>query len=187
MPVDLNSFLPKNHAIKDGSQLTIREASASDAESVIGLVRHILETSEYTLTTPEEFTYTIEEEARFLTEHADDPEKIYLVAEQNGQLVGNLHFTNGPKKRNQHQGELAMGIRQEYRGKGIGTLLLSTLIEWAQANPLLTKVTLQVFIQNSHAIHLYKNLGFIEEGRLRNAIKMDDGEYMDVIVMYKFV
>ncbi|MCO7126428.1 GNAT family N-acetyltransferase [Sporolactobacillus shoreicorticis] len=39
------------------------------------------------------------------------------------------------------------------------------MIEWAKANPLIEKVASGVFSTNEAAIHLYKSMGFMEDGR----------------------
>lgn len=178
---------PKSIQLKDGSYLIIKEALTTDAAAIIEMVKSILGSAEFTLTQPDEFTYTIEEEAAILEKYQQNEGHIFLLAEWEGQLIGNLSFTNGNKRRNQHQGELAMGILKVARGKGVGTILLESLLEWAAQHPVITKVKLQVAIQNYNAIHLYRNLGFIEEARYIRDFKTADGEFMDVIGMYKFV
>jgi RimJ/RimL family protein N-acetyltransferase len=66
-------------------------------------------------------------------------------------------------------------------------MLLQVLLEWAEKNPLIEKVSLGVFATNHRAISLYKKMGFIEEGRKINEFKFDDNEYVDDILMYKLV
>lgn len=181
------SLFPKSWPLKDGSKCNIREAMPSDAEAVIRMVKSILSTADFVLTRAEEFKYTIEEEAAILEKHQQSEGSIYLVAEKNEKLIGNLVFSNGNKQRNQHQGEFAMGVVPDFRKQGVGSVLLESFLEWAEENPIIKKVKLQVAIQNYNAIHLYRNLGFMQEGRLIKDIQTDDGEFMDLLAMYKFV
>jgi len=67
---------------------------------------------------------------------------------------------------------------------GIGRRLLETLLNWANTNTTIEKVYLCAFDTNKNAIKLYKDLGFIEEGRHIKAIKQVTGEYVDIIQMY---
>ena len=60
---------------------------------------------------------------------------------------------------------------EKYWGFGIGTMLLDTLIEWARAEDI-TKVELKVRVDNQRAISLYHKLGFVDEGHLKNAMKV---------------
>jgi len=154
---------------------------------MLELAATIFENSAHTLTSPEEFTLTEADELKVVEEHSNNPGYIYILAEQDGKLVGGLNFSNGKCRRNAHTGEFAMGVHPDFQNQGVGTLLLECLIDWAEKNSLIRKVSLGVFITNSHAIHLYKNLGFMEEGRKRKEIKLDDGEFVDLVLMCKFV
>jgi putative acetyltransferase len=59
---------------------------------------------------------------------------------------------------------------------------MSRLVEWAKANPVVTRVELFVFVRNEPAIHLYETFGFAVEGRRRKAIYRN-GEYHDDLIM----
>jgi RimJ/RimL family protein N-acetyltransferase len=66
-------------------------------------------------------------------------------------------------------------------------MLMQSLIEWAEKNETIEKLTLAVFSTNVRAIALYKKLGFAIEGMCHRDIKIPDGTYVDSILMYKFV
>ena len=66
-------------------------------------------------------------------------------------------------------------------------MLLETLLEWAEKNPIIEKVTLAVFSTNTRAQNLYRKSGFTEEGRCPKDMKLNDGTYIDSVLMYKFV
>jgi len=53
--------------------------------------------------------------------------------------------------------------------------------------PAYEKVCLGVFSTNEWAVALYKKMGFIEEGRKFKEFKLDNGDYVDDILMYQFV
>jgi RimJ/RimL family protein N-acetyltransferase len=69
---------------------------------------------------------------------------------------------------------------------GIGRALIQALLDWAAGDPLIEKVTLAVFSTNEHAIALYQTMGFEVEGRCPGDMKIN-GEYVDSILMYRFV
>lgn len=79
-------------------------------------------------------------------------------------------------------GELGMMVAADWRGRGVGTALVAAAIEWARARGL-HKLTLGVFPHNEAAIALYRNFGFVEEGRLRKHIRRANGELWDLIEM----
>jgi len=80
-----------------------------------------------------------------------------------------------------------MMVLKEYRGLGIGKLLIGNLLKWAEHNPYIEKISLGVFSTNERAITLYKKLGFVEEARKINGIKLHDNEYIDDVLMYRMV
>jgi RimJ/RimL family protein N-acetyltransferase len=65
--------------------------------------------------------------------------------------------------------------------------LLQTLIDWAEANPLIEKIGLAVFANNEAAIRLYRKLGFMEEGRRPREMKLGPGQYVDDVLMCRLV
>jgi len=79
-----------------------------------------------------------------------------------------------------------MSIAKAYRNQGVGKSLLKVLLDWAEENPLIEKVCLEVFAENENAIALYKRTGFVEEGRSRKAVKINEEQYHDLILMAYF-
>jgi len=79
-------------------------------------------------------------------------------------------------------GEIGMIVAADWRGRGVGTALVTAAIEWAQAQGL-HKLTLSVFPHNHAAIALYRKFGFAEEGRHTKHIRRANGELWDLIDM----
>lgn len=69
----------------------------------------------------------------------------------------------------------------------MGRALLQALLDWAQGNPQVEKIWLEVFGTNGRGIHLYEKLGFVEEGRLSKEIKIAPEHYIDLVLMSRFV
>ena len=80
-----------------------------------------------------------------------------------------------------HCGELGMGLLPEYRGRGLGRLLVEDVLRrsWAFG---LTRVELEVYASNLAAIRLYERTGFRREGLKRRA-RFLDGTWDDIVVM----
>ncbi|MCL0028773.1 ribosomal protein S18-alanine N-acetyltransferase [Dehalococcoidia bacterium] len=74
---------------------------------------------------------------------------------------------------------VAIGVRAEHRGKGIGELLLISAIEQA-LNLDARMVTLEVRVSNSAARNLYKKFGMTEQG-VRKGYYIDNRE--DALIM----
>ena len=112
---------------------------------------------------------------------AMSPTDIFICAEWHGKVIGNagLHRKTG---RQLHSATLAIGVHDDFVGKGVGAKLLSTLIETADRWHDIRRIELDVFVDNSPAIRLYEKSGFVREGILRqNAYR--DGEYVDAYLM----
>jgi RimJ/RimL family protein N-acetyltransferase len=80
-----------------------------------------------------------------------------------------------------HCGTLGMGVHAEYRGRGIGFGLLGACLEKAPSKGI-TRVELRTRADNVRAIQLYERMGFVHEGRLRNAMRFD-GIYYEALQM----
>ena len=178
---------PKTITSKSGQPVTIRSAEPDDAAQLIAYVRSVLAESPHFLLEPDEFSFTEEQERQWVQDHLDDPGKLIVLAQVSGTVIGCLSFDNGSYRRIVHRGSLAVSVRENWRGQGIGTALLQALIGWATANPLIEKIGLSVFANNVDAIRLYERLGFVEEGRQPREIKLGPGEYVDNILMYRLV
>jgi RimJ/RimL family protein N-acetyltransferase len=173
--------------LKTGELVAIRSAQPDDAAQLIAYVRSVLAESPQVLLEPDEFNFTEEQERQWLQDHLDGPGKCVVVAEVSGTVIGCLSFENGSHRRIFHRGSLGVSVRRQWRGRGIGTALLQSLLDWAEANPLIEKIGLSVFANNVDAIRLYKRLGFVEDGRQSREMKLGPGDHADNILMCRFV
>jgi L-phenylalanine/L-methionine N-acetyltransferase len=106
-----------------------------------------------------------------------------LVACSNDAVVGQLGLNTSPNRpRRRHAGQIGMAVRDEWQGKGVGTALMQAALELADKWLNLTRLELEVYIDNAPAIRLYTKFGFVTEGTLiRYAFR--DGEYVDAYMM----
>jgi RimJ/RimL family protein N-acetyltransferase len=182
------AFFPaKTIDLKSGETAVIRSAQPDDAAGLLAYIRSVAAETTFFILQAVEFNFTDEQEQQWIRDHLDDPGKLAIAAEIDGTIVGFLSFENGPHKRIRHRGTFGISVQKEWRGKGIATALLQSLIEWAVANPLIEKIGLAVFGNNENAIRLYRNLGFVEEGRRPRELKIGPDCYADDILMYRFV
>ena len=78
--------------------------------------------------------------------------------------------------------DLGMLVAPGWRRRGIGTMLMEALIDWAREVGA-HKIALQVWPHNDAAIALYKRFGFEQEGYLRKHYRRRNGELWDAVVM----
>lgn len=110
---------------------------------------------------------------------------LLLFAQEGSRIVGYLSAQRGATQRIRHSAYLVLGIRQGFRGQGIGTRLLAEVDDWAQQNAV-TRLELTVMCSNITAIRLYERCGFVREGVKKNAI-LFDGVYIDELYMSKLL
>ena len=82
-----------------------------------------------------------------------------FVAVSAGDLVGSL----GVEVSRFGFGDVGMAVASQWRGRGVGSALLSAAIEWARERGL-HKLTLSVFPHNAAAIALYRKLASLRRG-----------------------
>jgi len=126
---------------------------------------------------------TREEEAEWLRERLTSMEKgevIHVVAVADGKLVGSARVAKR-KGFSSHVGTLGIAVKSGYRGIGIGTKLLETIISESKKAGLKV-LTLEVFETNYVAKALYKKMGFKEVGRIPKGIYRN-GQYIDLAIM----
>ncbi|WP_449539418.1 N-acetyltransferase family protein [Ferdinandcohnia sp. Marseille-Q9671] len=167
-------------------EVKIRHVTKEDAAHLLEHTKKVINESTFLLTSPDEFTLTVDQEEEWIENHSNQG-NLLIVAEIDGRIIGNLNFQTKKHKRLSHIGYFGISIQEEYCNRGIGRSLLTYLLQWAKLEPGLEKVCLEVFSHNDRAIHLYKKLGFQEEGRKVKFVKLSESEYADEILMYKFV
>ena len=115
----------------------------------------------------------------------DPPEGMYsLVAcTESNEVVGQLALQTFPTKpRRRHVGYIGMAVRDDWQGKGVGKALVKAVIDWADNWLNLTRLELDVFVDNTPAIRLYEKCGFSVEGT-KVAFAFRDGKYVDSYIM----
>jgi putative acetyltransferase len=164
-------------------EITVREAQPADAEQLIAHVQRLsAEPGINIALSPGEFTLTVAEEQKVLTDYAKSDNSIFLVAEVDTQIVGILNCKGGTRRATHHVVTLGMSVDRAWRNQGVGSQLMARATEWARGTGIVQRVELFVFARNKMAIHLYRKFGFEVEGRLQRAM-FRDGEYLDDLIM----
>jgi len=81
-----------------------------------------------------------------------------------------------------HIADLNIAVNLGWQNKGIGRRLLEQLIDRAKKSSDIEKIQLNVRASNIPATSPYKKMGFQEEGRLKNRVKIKD-RYIDDFIM----
>jgi RimJ/RimL family protein N-acetyltransferase len=166
----------KSIKCKTGETIVLRPATQVDSNKINSLAVEVFNTSNYLITSPEEFSsFTEEQQQERLKKYEDDDGNLILVAEFSDELIGMIDFQNGKRRRIAHKGSFGMSVRSTWRNKGVGHLLLQGLIEWVKEHPAIEIINLSVMEENRPAIALYSKFGFEKIGREPFGIKLSDG------------
>ena len=176
-----------NFTDRQGRDIHIRNAVPDDAEQINKIKRDIIDERYFMLREPFEAKYTKEKTAEEIIYNTENEGALYIVAEHKSKVVGELDFINGSLFRTKHCGSFTVFISKDFRDSGLGIQLIQALISWAEKDPLIEKITLNAFSINIRALKLYEKCGFITEGYCPKDMKLDDGSYIDSVLMYKFV
>lgn len=178
---------PKTIQLRDGTQVVIRSAQESDARSLLEFARDIFRDGEGMIVEPDEFSPTEDEERAWIKALNENPRELVLAAEVRGRIVAAIDFHIGKRRRLAHSGHFGICIQTDWRSRGLGNVLLESLLDWARSVPEIEKISLAVRADNERAIALYSKHGFVHCGRAKNAIKLKDGVYVDNLAMERFV
>ncbi|MEA3240330.1 MAG: GNAT family N-acetyltransferase [Pseudomonadota bacterium] len=134
------------------------------------------------------------DDLRFLYEDVKNPELIVswfenldydkvmpLLALHNDKLVGDatLHLQRGASR---HVGELRIYLAPEYRGVGLGSLLLQELIRIAGTIGLRFLLA-RVVSEQLSVIKAFRKLGFKRQAELDDFFMESDGSFHDISIM----
>jgi len=178
--------LPRPLRLKDGSEVTLRHLHERDAEEVCRTLPLSHRESDFLMFLPGEFNLTVEQEREYIRERDKNPRTLLICAEVEGRIAALCGARQNGFRRYAHQAEVGITVYKVYWGLGLGRALTQFVIDWAPTVGL-RKLGLRVFEDNHKAIALYRSLGFVEEGRIKDDVLRVDGRYSDTIVMGLFV
>ncbi len=173
---------PTYFTLQNKQTLLIREARKADATKMIEYIYQVAGETDFLSFGVGEFTITVQEEERIIDMHHQAINCLFILAIFNGEIVGMLNVKSSGKPRMRHIGEFGISVLKTHWGKGIGTALIRSMLNWAKATNVIRKLNLKVQTNNHTAIQLYQKLGFVREGVIRRDACID-GIFYDTYAM----
>lgn len=161
--------------MKDGRSVFLREFRIEDKEKLVEMYASLSSEALRWAQPP----YTKEVIERWLS---NLPNLIALIALHDSKIVGHAQIFRFIHPRRRGTGDLLIYLHQDFHKVGLGTAMLSRLLELAKKEGL-HKLHLYVIAENSPAIRLYGKFGFRTEGVKNEAYLGEDGRYHDELVM----
>ncbi len=156
--------------------LTIRPTETDDASQVAACIDSVARERRFVGNTE---GFSVDETREFI-QFVNNIGGVHLVVLDGDAIVGWCDITPHTYEGLTHVGRLGMGLLPQYRRQGRGTKLVREALQLAFKTDL-ERIELEVFASNVGAVKLYQNIGLSEEGRKRDARKLD-GQYDDIIM-----
>jgi GNAT superfamily N-acetyltransferase len=118
------------------------------------------------------------------TQELDYRKVLPLVAEVGGNIVGDATLHRRKFGWTSHVGKVRLVIDKDYRGKGLGTVLIEELIDIAKKAGL-EQLVAELMSNQTGALSAFKRLGFEKEAVFFNYVKDQMGEERNLVVMIK--
>lgn len=110
---------------------------------------------------------------------------VYVCHSPSGDVVGGFYIKSNFPGRSSHIANAAYMVRNTYRSKGIGKLLIKASLHLSKTLGFQAMQFNMVLSQNMIATKLYQKLGFNIIGTIPEAIRNSDGSYQDGYIMYR--
>ena len=172
----------KAHTARDGRRWILRPGRPTDGRPLARLFADVRAEGRWLITTPGSVSEP--SEAFWISEMIRAGEQLVLVAEADGDVVGNVLVSVDRGAATEHIGVLSILLGHGWRDVGIGSALISAAQAWA-AERALRKLSLGVFPDNERAIAVYEKHGFVREGLRRMQYRSGD-EFRDEVLMAWF-
>lgn len=110
--------------------------------------------------------------------------QVYVCHSLKGEVIGGFYLKANYSGRSNHIANAAYMIRNSFRGKGIGSLLVKASLHLAKNLGFEAMQYNLVLSQNKIAIKLYEKLGFSIIGRIPQAVRNPNGSFQDGFMMH---
>lgn len=164
----------------------IRKATAYDADKILKYCKLIGGESDNLTFGSEGVSITVEQEEAYLENIRNSDKQLYLIAVNNGEIVGAGIFSAYTKPRLAHRGEISISVKKAMWGNHIGTRFMEEIIRFAKYTAKIEIISLEVRSDNERAIALYKKFGFETVGTFEGYMKIN-GEDIDCDIMHLYL
>ncbi|MEK6661345.1 MAG: GNAT family N-acetyltransferase [candidate division NC10 bacterium] len=171
---------PKKVRLQSGTSVTIRPMVKEDADKLYAFFSRVPREDRLFLRDDVSIRDVIDS----WTQELDYGKVLPLVAEVGGNIVGDATLHRRTFGWTSHVGKVRLVIDKDYRGKGLGTVLIEELIDIAKKAGL-EQLVAELMSNQTGALSAFKGLGFEKEAVFFNYVKDQMGEERNLVVMIK--
>ncbi|MCK5670259.1 GNAT family N-acetyltransferase [Candidatus Bathyarchaeota archaeon] len=178
MPL-FDSMYPQSFSLDDGTVVSFKEETPEDLEAIWTLYSTLGSESRKTL--PPFNRNLIELWSRNLPDYVFKPVLVSVDEGSDERIIGRASLTHDASPASKHRAEFGIVVHDDYQGRGLGSNMTLFMIHVARSKGL-KKLTLDVFADNSRAVHVFEACGYVKEGLFPDHYWFR-GEFHDVIRM----
>ncbi|MGL4911731.1 MAG: GNAT family N-acetyltransferase [Romboutsia sp.] len=186
MSKEYKNYILNSVKLKNNKTLILRNAMEEDAKDIIEYLNAVGGESDNLLFGKNEFRLNESQEKEHIAKLSKNKNALMLVALIGEKIVSVCQITTSDRKRIAHNSELAVSVRKDYWGIGIGSAIMNELIEFGKRNDNIKTISLGVRGSNYNAIKLYEKCGFEKVGCHKNYFNIN-GEFDDEILMDLYI
>jgi len=144
---------------------------------------------------PTAFANTYDDEAKYedkkwigiLEKSKNRDTEIALFAKNGDKIIGFIGAFWVTKEKMKHVAHIyGTYVDSEYRGQGVGKILMEAVINELKSLPHIKKIKIEVNAQNTVAFNLYQKMGFKVIGKAEKELKVN-GVFYDEILMEQLI
>jgi DNA-binding MarR family transcriptional regulator/L-amino acid N-acyltransferase YncA len=160
--------------------LTFSLYEQKDEEGLYQIFKEVVETGT-------QFLYESSSREEFHLQFFNPEGKVYVCRTFDGEVIGGFYLKPNYSGRSSHIANAGYMVKESYRGKGIGSLLVQASLHLTKSQGFHALQYNMVLSNNTLAIKLYEKLGFSIIGTIPQAVRIRDGSYQDGYLMHRYV
>lgn len=174
-------FCKTGTVILAGKKIMLRNPRLGDANTALNFINSLVDENAKILANKK---FTLKEERAYMRNQIQLVRKNKLhsiCAFHKAEFIGNVSLGKGTLRQS-HVGTIGISVKKEYRGIGLGTLLLGKAIAVAKKDKEIKVLTLGILPTNEIARKLYSKIGFRTVAKLPMRI-FYKRKYIDEYIM----
>lgn len=173
----------KTITLKDGSVVVLKYPTVEDAQKLMDFINPIVKEDTFILLNQEQ---SLNQEKAYLANIVSQMHQsnaIKICGNVGDRIVAVADVTRYLYKQN-HVGRFGISISQDYRGKGLGRVMMEETLKQAKQILGLQMIELTCYADNIVGQKLYESLGFTMYGKMPRAVQYK-GKLIDQLNYFK--
>lgn len=169
--------------LKNGKTCTFLSPTKEHGKSFLSFLKQTSSETDFLLRYEDEIKMSVEQEEQYLANLNENKKSILIGGFINNKLVASAGLSPiATFDRCIHRADLGITILKDYWNMGIGSSLMSFILETAKEMNY-EQIELEVVTDNLRAFSLYKKFGFEVYGIRKNSFRYRDGHYCSCYLM----